>query len=868
MSYQFVEEIPFNVRKCYDSNDILKWMEIYNQKFDDIKTGKLKVPDGYASDAMYARELAFEACKYLPSSRYLNSAVTTEVVDKQNELADVQSYIDKSVEFVDGGGVGIEQHSSKLVSTIWKAYEGVDEKTGKPCIFVKENYFRGQKIYDRVWEEVLAGALAEKSIGSRIDPQQTHTECTADGCYTRIYADQWYELSSVYRGANPRTYIVDKNDKAKSFTNAHIVEFNNSCPMCTLKENYLKFKADISGLDKSAHVHYLPDSTIYIRGKSLDRFDKIVTAYYPDRMKSAVYKTDKVGDVEFISDRNKSEYSDFDVFNEIMEQVDGERDAIWGYTQALRYVDESAIDPKKKENIKEVIKEIMSDEQRHIGSLEGAIAFLGESFEAKFKEGQSEVSKDIAEKSFGDGSPCPPGEHQHAGVVGCHDEMRRHPELEGQFAPDHKAGDVQSVIAMPDNILRENLLRISAVLQNYPEDSVESYLSTPAGKEYMLMYSEFQRRRASATKTESNQMNNEIEKKKSDSVVEPDDVAQKCNGSVKAEPVAPLEEAKCNGGAVKAESADAEKCGGSIPEEIVKEAIPDGEGKATAIPEKPEANGAIPCPKGKDGGDVVLKGDEDLPTAMQNISAMLVYLKAKMETMCARMDGIEDMMKVETADKQSVPQAVISAAGQDGDGDDDDGMAGGSASPEKADVNPADATPKTEPDGDENGGVANGDHPEPDGDEPKEEEEKPAEAKEPEAKPAEKPAEAPAKVPPEMPPKKDEKDKTKSDESSDSFEAMLARSDALTKRKAELREKGVEMTAVAGNPASIAFSQTAVKSIDSKVTLVGTPAPAPYSAEPPKSSDKGGFSFEKLMQDMEGASSKQFSEKINGALKQ
>ena len=110
MSYTSVEEIPFNVRLCYDEDDIIQWLAAYNNACDLIKDGTYTVPDYCVSDAMYAREIAFETCKYLPSSRFVECSATVEVVDRQGEVADVDSYLKASSQFIDRGGIGIEQH--------------------------------------------------------------------------------------------------------------------------------------------------------------------------------------------------------------------------------------------------------------------------------------------------------------------------------------------------------------------------------------------------------------------------------------------------------------------------------------------------------------------------------------------------------------------------------------------------------------------------------------------------------------------------------------------------------------------------------------------------------------------------------------
>ena len=366
MSYTALEEIPFNIRRCYDEEDLTVWMTKYNEFYTKIKAGEIEVPDYCSNDAMYARELAFDACKYLPSSRFVEASSTVEVLDRQNEIADIDSYYDASKEFIEFGGIGIQQHSSKAISTIWKAYKGIDEATGQPAIFTCENYFRGKKLYDDAWYAVLNGGLSEKSIGSRIDPSKTKTECDEHGCYNRVYADQWFELSSVFRGANPRTYIVDKHEALKSFGNVHIVAINDRYKMCPVKEKYLSFKSEVADVDPTARVHYLDDGLMYISGSNGEMYKQIISHHYPDAQ-TVKGSIENVGNFTFIIDRNKGEYTDLDVFDELMRQVEGEREAIDGYTASMKYLDTTDLKPEVKESLKKILDEIISDEQRHIG---------------------------------------------------------------------------------------------------------------------------------------------------------------------------------------------------------------------------------------------------------------------------------------------------------------------------------------------------------------------------------------------------------------------------------------------------------------------------------------------------------------------
>ena len=628
MSYTALEEIPFNIRRCYDTEDLTVWRDKYNEFYTKIKAGEIEVPDYCSNDAMYARELAFDACKYLPSSRFVEASSTVEVLDRQNEIADIESYYDGSSEFIDFGGIGIQQHSSKVISTIWKAYKGIDEATGQPAIFTCENYFRGKKLYDDAWYAVLNGGLSEKSIGSRIDPAKTKTECDENGCHNRVYADQWFELSSVFRGANPRTYIVDKHEALKSFGNVHIVAINDRYKMCPIKEKYLSFKSDIADIDPTARVHYLDDGLMYVSGSNKDTYKQIISQHYPDAQ-TIQGSIEKVGNFTFIVDRTKGEYTDLDVFDELMRQVDGEREAIDGYTASMKYLDTTDLKPEVKENLKKILDEIISDEQRHIGTLEKAIAILSEEFHVNFEEGEDEA-KEIAEKGDETGGACPEGQHQHAGVSGCHDIMREHPELtSGQNRSVHY------LASMPDSELRDLLISMTSLIREYPREKVESFLSTPAGKKYIRMYVEYQRRRKASDYTESKKMSEKVEETalKEDAVVDINDT----KGCKQEDLKEAIPEARPDASDPTDDSANS----GPITEEVPAESDPTPESPTEAIP------------------DEGLKSDADLPSAMANIASMLVSINSKIETMSARLDGLENMTKMQLETKDTIADEVM-----------------------------------------------------------------------------------------------------------------------------------------------------------------------------------------------------------------
>ena len=303
----------------------------------------------------------------------------------------------------------------------------------------------------------------------------------------------------------------------------------------------------------------------------------------------------------------------------------------------------------------------------------------------------------------------------------------------------------------------------------------------------------------------------------------------------------------------------------------LKEAIPDGtpatpmteDADAGPIPEGTESAPpeGVPFPEAEGVED--LKADTDLPTAIANIASAIVFIKTKIETMCARLDGLEDMVKMQTEVKD-VAEDVLSEVSIPID-------------EEVAEISPE----KEESDAKSESAEEDKEKVESE-DEPKEEEvkeevveedvkdDKPEEeVKEDEPKDEDK-AESDDDKSEEEPMKEEDKveedvEKKKSDLT---FDDIFSASSALIRRKEELREKGIDMDALIGNPASISAKPMTVTSVHSTVSIVNTPAPAPFTPAPTSLDEMRAKSFDKWMEDMQTLSAKQFSERIKGLVRQ
>lgn len=530
------DSVPTEVRNSLDDPDIYLWLKAYN---DALATGDW-TPE-------YAKQIAWKACRFADSSRYVCAIVSTEIVDDEGDLAMVKEYVVAGQELVARGGILTKNHSNKIIGTVWCVEEGTEPNTKKPCVVAYMNFFRGTMLYDTAWNEFKAGRT-EFSIGSFIKKPQRH--CDFKGCYNVLIPEQWFELSNVDRGINPVTYPLEVNEEAKGYEvpKGTIIEMHED--ICPVKAKYLRFKAhmhDAYGLDTN-----YGDDFILIHGGLND---------------------DSLGYV-------LSEYPEIRGF-----EYEGEDQSI--YTLILPEITVNEVDA---------------------GTEAPAIA----------------ESDAVDEKVKG---PCPAGQHEHAGIRGCHDILRRH-HSDYRTSPTDTLDltddniDISAIQNTPSDRLRNIVTKIASVLSHYSDDAVQQFLSSVQGKEFILAFLELKRRKLNGEKT----------------------MAEKeagCSASVKAEvenaeeePVAVVEETK---------SIDVESTTETTTVEDASSEAPTDEAEKGTIP--------------------------DVQSSIANISSTLASITALIDQMNIRLMKLEDSdIKSESDSGQNISDAILSATQGDVDG--------------------------------------------------------------------------------------------------------------------------------------------------------------------------------------------------------
>lgn len=478
MTYTSVDELPTEVRRAFSKEDAETWLNAYNTKFLEVES--FESPNEWETPQFLAREFAWDYCKNLPSSRYVMSNVSTAVVDKDGDLADVDRYVDAGQEYVSSGGQVARNHSNKTIGVTWKVFKGIDKESGKACVIACVNFFRGKPTYDRAWADFKTRRL-EWSIGSIV---KSIRECDTNTCYNRLYPEQWFELSLVDFARNPITYNIEMNETAKGDADAVIEIHDEECPIL---KKYKAFKEHMKAHGVEAHI--VDGGVMMLSGEINDEVKGHIVEEYPEH----TMHQEKLESGEEICLLIPHAVDDSDDFlRDMVELVRDEQEAIAGYhtiTESLaqgHYLNDEDLDKVIK-----AFDEVIRDEENHIGVILGVIKMVSPDLYSSIADGMEEV--DEATKG------CPAGQHEHAGVVGCHDIFRKH-SIDYKTNPMDKLDltdeniDVNAIKNTPTPKLREIVVRIARILTRYDKDAVKEFMSHTSGKEFVLAYLELKRR--------------------------------------------------------------------------------------------------------------------------------------------------------------------------------------------------------------------------------------------------------------------------------------------------------------------------------------------------------------------------------------
>ena len=487
MSYTSIDDLPSEVIRSFDEADRNVWMQQYNQSIEDNETPFMQ------------KKKAWMQCKELNSSRYVCANVSTQVVDREGDLADVKQYVEAGQKLVEDGGILTKNHSNKVIGTVWQVEEGIDGQTQLPCVVAYMNYFRGTMLYDQSWDEFKKGRT-EFSIGSYT--KKPERECDLKGCHYRLIPEQWFELSNVDRGINPITYPVEVNDTAKGEGQGEAIPYeDDQVPVgtivqmhddiCPAKAKYLRFKEKMKSW---GHDTYYDEDFMLIHG--LLGEDELAYIYqeYPDVREFEILRGEGQED-DYVLITPRPLDTDQEMLHSMVHLILDEQEAIQGYETVLMSLSETVrYSIEDIEKAQQILREIRDDEEKHIGCILEAIKVLDPDMYSNIADGMKEAREEATK------GECPAGQHEHAGVWGCHDIFRKHHQDDKTLPTDQldltdENIDVNAIQDTPTDKLKVIVRKVATVLSKYGDKEVQNFLSSTPGKEFVLAFLELKRRK-------------------------------------------------------------------------------------------------------------------------------------------------------------------------------------------------------------------------------------------------------------------------------------------------------------------------------------------------------------------------------------
>lgn len=212
MIFDCTEILPDNVKAALDETGQKKWMEAFNKT---VKKSKNEKP---YREAIFE---AWQAVKDYPGCRYFSGLVSTEDLDKQNDVVEVNKAFEKISKHIERGGTMVDTHTNRTVGSFIYV-EKTKSRTGKPAIRAHAVIFQGEPYFDAAWEQIKKGQNCPTcrdirkgfSIGGfALDTKNT---CDSTGCHREILDMSIHEISICQEPANPEAVIQDVNMMAKS----------------------------------------------------------------------------------------------------------------------------------------------------------------------------------------------------------------------------------------------------------------------------------------------------------------------------------------------------------------------------------------------------------------------------------------------------------------------------------------------------------------------------------------------------------------------------------------------------------------------------------------------------------------------------
>ena len=145
--FDCIETLPYNVKASLDERGQELWMNAFNKTVRKSKSKK---------EFKDASHDAWQMLKNYPGCRFFSGFVSTEDLDKQNDIVEVKKAFERISSHIDRGGTMVDTHTNRTCGAFVHVEMG-KTRTGKEGVIAHSVIFQGEPYYDTIWEQIKKG---------------------------------------------------------------------------------------------------------------------------------------------------------------------------------------------------------------------------------------------------------------------------------------------------------------------------------------------------------------------------------------------------------------------------------------------------------------------------------------------------------------------------------------------------------------------------------------------------------------------------------------------------------------------------------------------------------------------------------------
>ena len=247
MYYDCKDILPSEVKASLDEKGQELWMKAFNKtvrKSKDTKVYRAAVFD------------AWQAMKSYPGCRYFSGFVSTDILDKQNDIVVCEKAYERISNHIERGGTMIDTHTNRTVGTF--IYADIRKSaSGHNGIYAYGVIYQGEPYHDTVWNQIKKGIECPSCMDVRKGfsiggfALDTRSSCDASGCHRDILDMSIHEISVCKDPASPESMIQDVNMLAKSMDT---IEQSGNAINKTLRDDEPAMEAQPSAMPQAPQM--------------------------------------------------------------------------------------------------------------------------------------------------------------------------------------------------------------------------------------------------------------------------------------------------------------------------------------------------------------------------------------------------------------------------------------------------------------------------------------------------------------------------------------------------------------------------------------------------------------------------------------